>query len=888
MSVHKCSSCGMLVKVPDTNLNPVEKCPQCGGTTRPSSEVEFIPGEFSSGGENGELRDYAHFICPVCGFHTEVSAELAGKFAKCPKCEGASKVISQEEFEYEPTEDDVKLDDLVDEEEAVFPEYEDGDEPSERMDEFEGVAEEDRGIASTFFLGGLAGNVLGGVSSGVLALFFCLSYAFLVMPFGSGDAEFSRFFMMMLATTAVMGVLFAFFSSISFSMAGPEAAICAILFLMARSMQVHMFSYVPPADVFATLVAAMAVTAFFVGVVLYILGKMKAGLRLRYIPFQVAGGVLAGVGVIIIRGVFESFSNKPVSLLHMLTSSLSSGARSIPGPEAYIGWLSALIFGVILLFAFGRKRNSLVLALIMLVAVFLGQAGVWLGSPVLARFAETGGNLNLNLDYRDLYGFYDSSFLAGVRWDVIFQHKIYIVSGILLAAVTAMIRTANLEAVSGRDVDLDHELTLLGSGNVLCGMCGLMPGSLSNGRSLGSRSSGGQGRLGGLIAALVCAGALFWPETVFVPKFVPAGLLIYIGLSLVKSRLFDSWTVFTRRDDYLMLIVVFLVTVFLGLPIGLGFGLALAMLVSINRHRKAGTVKYSMSGSIHSSNVERTPSQREILKVAGESILVLRLQGFLFLGNVHEIMETVRKRMQDLDRPPLRHVVMDFASVGGFGSTIALGFDKMRRLMAESGLNIVFASVPLELEEMLEKGGYVKNGEDCFTLFTNLDYAVEWCENLILEEEGVLTAEWPSLAEHLEPVFPYPEYIPVFIRCMQKIKVRKGKTVFYQGDEPDALYFVEKGMVNIKLDLEEGGSIRLRKVGPGAVFGEMGFYSGSPRMATAITAQPCILYKMTQGRMEYLRQKAPKLVETLNRYMARVMGERYNDTAFKVRDILKS
>ncbi len=893
MSVHKCSSCGILVQIPDTNLKPEERCPQCGGITRPAEEVAFIPGEYSFDDEAAESKSSGHFNCPRCGFDSAVPADLIGRTAKCPKCEGTSMVISQYEYKHEPTEEDVELDDLVEEEVVASAKYEgseglsDVDRDFDEVEEVDEVGGDSRDMASSFMSGGLAGNFLGGLSSGILALFFCLAYAFVVMPVGAAEADFSRFFMMMLATSAIMGLLFAIFSSISFSMAGPEAATCAVLFLMARSMHVRMAPHVPAGDIFATLVAAMAVTALSVGLMLFLLGKLKAGLRLRYIPFQVAGGVLAGVGVIIIQGAFESFCNRPVTLLDMTFSCLRSGAQSISGPEAYVGWMSALVFGAILLIAFGRKRNSFLLAAIMLMAALLGHAGIWFDSPVFSRFAETGGNLSFTLDYRDLFGFHDSVFLSRVRWDVIFQHKIFIVSCILLAAVTAMIRTANLEVVSGRDVDLDGELKLLGGANVLCGACGLMPGSLSNGRSLGSRACGGQGRLAGLLAALICGAALFWPETVVLPKFVPAGLLVYIGLSLIKSRLFDSWTVFTRLDDHLMLVLVFLVTVFLGLFIGLGFGLTLAMLVSINRHRKAGTVKYSMSGSIHPSNVDRTPVQREILKEAGDGILVLRLQGFLFLGNVHEILETVRRRMKDSERCRLRHVVMDFASVGGFGSTISLGFNKMRRLKGARDLNIVFASVPLELEEMLEKGGYVKGGDDCFTLFTNLDYAVEWCENLLLEEMGALTAEWPALSELLEPVFPNPDYIPVFLRCMQKIKVRKGKTLFSQGEKADALYFVESGMVDIKLGLEEGGSLRLRKVGPGAVFGEMGVYSGKPRMATAVAVQPCVLYKLTVGRMEYLSRKAPRLVEALNRYMAMIMAERYNDTEHKIRDILK-
>jgi len=67
---------------------------------------------------------------------------------------------------------------------------------------------------------------------------------------------------------------------------------------------------------------------------------------------------------------------------------------------------------------------------------------------------------------------------------------------------------------------------------------------------------------------------------------------------------------------------------------------------------------------------------------------------------------------------------------------------------------------------------------------------------------------------------------------IEQREVQQGGTIFSQGDDPDALYIVKDGEVDIVMD-SPNGEVILATVTSGSFFGELGIFDNVPRSAKA-------------------------------------------------------
>ena len=902
VAIFKCESCGYEREVPEKLLGKKAKCPDCGHGVTIVEEVpdqddffeESLDGDDmfaegspepspAGGGDSGPIDldgvdagvdfEPEDIVCVKCG---EVVKD--GGQDVCPVC-GAS-LERAEEFP-DLSEDDVDVSDLA---ESSGPQVWDD---AFKGEGGEGVLEEDDAPSDgwRFFEGSLPLNLFGGLVSGVLNFFFAVALAMLVTSQEGTNELLPYVLAASLIGMTVGSVFFPFGTKIPFSMVGPESVVMTVLLLFVGAIHRDMTGFSPDV-VLSTVLAAILLTAFIVGAVLWVMGKMRVAEYVRYIPLQIIGGVIGGVGVFVLLGVLDWCGDFPVDWRSGVFVIRDWASRFDPGVCLY-AMGPAVVFGVILFAALSRYKNSLFLLAVILAAAGAGYgAGFWgqdqivksLAAPV--PFMDADGIIFPMEVFR--------SGLGGVQWGIIRMNGLYIGAVAALVILTTMYRVTRLELIRCREADLDKEYRTLGLVNMLSGLCGGTPVSLSYGRSAGNFASGGRGPVAGVVAGLVCGAGLYFADVTvpMIPKFVFEGLLVYIGLDLIRDWLFKTRSAFTRRDDLWMLWMTFLLTITLGLLEGIGFGVALALMVTVSRNSRKGPVRNVLSGANHRSNVDRAPAQQRTLKEVGDHIHILRLQGFIFLGSMQRLLKDLRVRLEDRDKLRVHYLLLDFRMVAGFASASVIGFEKLRSMADEYDVDIILTSVPLELEEHLEQMGHVGQDEGMFKVFFNLDFALEWCENHVLDSENMLEMKQLALPELLAPVFPEPKYIPALMKVLKRVDLAKGEAAFRQGDASDSMYFVESGRLDVELELEGGKLLRLKKVGPGAVFGEMGIFTSAPRSATVRAAEKCVLYKMSKEKLEAVEKRAPMLVTAINRYLINMMSDRLMDANSKVRDLM--
>lgn len=909
MAIFKCDSCGYERDVPDKLAGKKAKCPDCGhGVTiileqelgsdslaemfvspeeeSSTSESKTLPSE--SGEEASvnldeddvdvDLSGAEDVVCDECG---QSFSEAEAKDGTCPECGEAVPGLGAEEL----TEDHVDVSDLADDSEPQIWESSyagEGKEGDSSLDEDES---EKRSLG--LFEGNLALNIFAGLVSGCLCFFFAMAMALLA----SSQEDLHQFLPYILSTSLTgmtVGCLFySFQSRIPFALAGPGTSIVIILFLFINALYGDMEGVYPIDVIAVTIVASIALSSLLAGMAVWCIGKFRIGELIRFIPVQILGGVLGAVGVLAIVASMDWMGHFGMDW-HNVLFSIKDCLFLLSTPEGMNAMGPSLGFGLVLFFGLFKYKNSLFLLGLLLVASAGGHAVGLLGTDevflsLAAPIPHSEGGVPVFPGELLKQGMLD------IQWQAIKANGLYIGALTVMMILAVMFRITRLELLQGREVDLNTEYRALGIANIVSGMCGGMPSAVSYGRSAGCYAVGGRGPIAGIVAALVCGAGLFFIDYLvpLIPRYVPEGLLFFAALSLVKKWMFGTRTAFTRRDDMWLLWFVFLVALLFDLLVGIGFAVAAAMIVAVKRNSLGGNVMNILSGANHRSNVDRAPAQQRTLKEFGDHIYIMRLQGFLFLGSIGVLLKEIQERLDNRNMLSVEYIILDFRRVTGLASAAGVGFEKLHNLVEEYDIELIITSAPLELEEHLEESGYLSEDKGSFKVFFNLDYAMEWCENHVLDAENMLHMKQMALPELLTPIFPEPKYIPALMKVLKRVVVGRGEAVFRQGDESDSMYFVESGRLDVELELEGGKLLRLKKVGPGAVFGEMGIYTMAPRSATIRAAEKCVLYMMTTEKLEAVEKRAPMLVTSIHRFMVNLLSERLGDANIKVRDLMK-
>lgn len=113
---------------------------------------------------------------------------------------------------------------------------------------------------------------------------------------------------------------------------------------------------------------------------------------------------------------------------------------------------------------------------------------------------------------------------------------------------------------------------------------------------------------------------------------------------------------------------------------------------------------------------------------------------------------------------------------------------------------------------------------------------------------------------------------------LQARSLKKGETVFLQGDPGDFFCFLVSGSVGIAKDVTDTRDTIVVTIEPGNHFGELSFADGEPRSASAIANQDSTLLVLTQEAFEALAAENPELGMKILRHMLRLVSKRLRMT----------
>jgi SulP family sulfate permease len=708
-------------------------------------------------------------------------------------------------------------------------------------------------------------SITAGLVAAIITISLEISLAALIF-----SGELSQFLAggigLMLFGAFAMGIAVALTTSLPGMVGLPQDTPAAIMGLVAAAIGVSMRGEDPRA-IYSTIVAAISLTSILTAVFFLLLGWFKASGFVRYIPYPVVGGFLAGTGYLLSMGAFGVMVDIPLSF---------SNLPQWFSPVNMIIWVPGVLFGITLVILLRRWSHFLITpgALLLATALFYGYL-LLAGIPVSE--ASSRGWLLGPFPSGGLYQPLTPSTLSLIDWGSILQNFDKIATILVLSIISLLLNASALEVTVKQDIDLNRELQSAGWGNLFGGLGGSSVGYQALGMSALAHRLGAKSRLVNLISAFLCCAALFFGASLisYFPKPVLGGMLLYLGLAFLVEWLIDARKALPFLD-YLLVWVILGIIATVGFLEGVAAGIFIAAILFVISYSRINAIKNILDGSIYHSNVDRPKLHRDILHERGAQIYILRLQGYLFFGTIQNILEKIRARIQDKKQGPLNYLILDFHRVTRLDSSAVFGIIRLKQLTTANKILMVWTHVSPEIDTQLERGGLRDHADDSFLIQDSLDEGVEWCENKLLAREGVndLTGVIERVETQLKRAFPGLEGVERIMAYLERRKVDVGEYLMRQDEPSDDMYFVESGLVSVELELPKGRRMRLRSIRGGATVGEMGIYLGGTRTASVVASRPSTVYRLSLESLAEMREKDLQIAALFHEWIARLLAER--------------
>ncbi len=115
--------------------------------------------------------------------------------------------------------------------------------------------------------------------------------------------------------------------------------------------------------------------------------------------------------------------------------------------------------------------------------------------------------------------------------------------------------------------------------------------------------------------------------------------------------------------------------------------------------------------------------------------------------------------------------------------------------------------------------------------------------------------------------------------AMKQLAVRRGQTVFSEGEAGDSLYVLLQGKIKLSRSAADGRENMLAVLGPGEVFGELSLFDPGPRTATATAVVDSTLAHLENGALQPWIDDRPEVAERLLMVLARRLRRTNNAIA---------
>ncbi|MBI2521561.1 MAG: SLC26A/SulP transporter family protein [Bdellovibrio sp.] len=731
-------------------------------------------------------------------------------------------------------------------------------------------------IKSIFSSQGLVGDVLGGLSSMLVALPAAIAFGLVIYaPLGSAYTSFG-------ALAGILGTIaLGLITSLIGGTAGLISAPCAPA---AAVLAAFVANIVKTEGIAPELVSAyLAIVILFAGLLQTLFSVLGGGKFIKYIPYSVVTGYLSGVGILIFLGQLPKLLGVPKEKI--LNALISPTMWNYPGLTVGAVTMATMFLAP----RFIKKIPGAILALIMGMLTY-GILTIWLPS---LRTLENNGLVVGLIQIGESASIFSLALNSFNKLQLIqLNHLPILASTALTLAVLLSIDTLKtcvvLDVLTRSRHNSNRELFGQGIGNLAASILFGMPGAGTSGATLVNINSGGKAPRAGFFLGIfsLISFYAFLSYIAWVPVAALAGILIVIAFRMIDFKSFHLATQRSTIFDFSVILAVIITALVTNLIAAAGVGVALSILLFVRDQIHGTIIRRKSFGNAMFSKKQRSSDEFKMLHEKGDCTAIFELQGSLFFGTTDQFYSEIRPII-----PKVKYVILDFDRVRSVDYTACNILKQIATQIEEGGGIFILSSIPEKKPGRQNVQRYFKEVGPFHDIkkkleFATLDEALESVEDLILKEVGLITLETVLDLSEIK-VFKTADgaIVDALKSVMREVHYNDGEKIFNSGDQSDEIYFIRHGNVRIQLLLPDGGLHSLSTFKKGDFFGDMSFLDHAVRSANAVASGDVSLYVLSRAEFDKCVAQRKDIAAVLFEGLSKAISHRLRQNNIELRSL---
>lgn len=464
----------------------------------------------------------------------------------------------------------------------------------------------------------------------------------------------------------------------------------------------------------------LALASIMAGCILIVMGMLRFGSLLKYIPRTITLGFTAGIAMGIFSGQLKGFFGLEMGAIPV---------RVMDKFAAYAGVMNTV------------DASTLLTGLAaMAVLILLPKVTTKIPNSLAAILVTTPLVMLLRLDVatiRSVYGELPSRFppfvVPRVSWELIEALIPSAVTLAILVAIVSLLACVVTDGLTGERHDSNQELIAEGIANIFCGFFGAVPVAGAVARASNSVKSGGRTPVAGMVHSAVVLLILLYlmPLAGYIPIPALSAVLIMVAFHMINWREVGYMIHHAPKSDIAVLAVTFFSGVLVDLLFAVEMGVLLSALLFMRRMSDVTRVReweyvseLEAAAEQAAGQENQDPDSLNLRKVPPHTI-VFELEGPIFFATVDEMMSITAG-------PHTRVIILRMRSVPSIDITALQYMENFLERCKKHHITLLLSHVNPHPYGVMERAGFVeKAGKENFC--ENIDAALLRAEALIEE-----------------------------------------------------------------------------------------------------------------------------------------------------------
>lgn len=439
----------------------------------------------------------------------------------------------------------------------------------------------------------------------------------------------------------------------------------------------------------------LAIATVLAGLFLILLGVLKLGTIIRYIPYPIIVGFTSGIAVTIFSTQVKDLlglhieGGVPADFIEKWMCYFSNFG-TVDLATAAVGVLSVVIIALTPLVS-KKVPGSLVAIIVMTVA------GIIMTNYFGVHVDTIGDRFEINPSV-------PAAEIPSLSWDSIKGLLSPAITIAVLGAIESLLSATVADGIIGHKHDSNQELIGQGVANVLSPIFGGIPATGAIARTMTNINNGGKTPVAGIIHAVVLLLIYFFlmPYAKYIPMACLAGVLVVVSYNMSGWRTIREM-MHNPKSDTFVLWLTFILTVIFDLTIAIEVGLMIACLLCMRRMAETTQVSVLTDDDkiepTADTDLAANPNIESL--TIPENVEVYEINGPYFFGIANKF-EDVMAQMHD--RPKVRIIRM--RKVPFIDSTGMHNLTTLITMSKKENIKIILSGVNDYVRGVLVKNGF--------------------------------------------------------------------------------------------------------------------------------------------------------------------------------------